>query len=107
MWRPKGTQRSFTYYLRRQKPTYLAFMAGPQRFFVYLGTGPTTMEKYRLQDVHDLPKNYSFRLGSYATDTTHTANVTLFDVNFYNQALTGVQMVEEIQLLSAAYGGYV
>ena len=107
MWKPSGTQRSFTYYLRRQSPTYLAFMAGPERFFVYLGTGPSTMERYRLHDVRDLAKIFNFRLGSYATDTTHTANVTLFDVNFYNQGLTATQMLAEVELLSAAYGGYV
>lgn len=107
MTKPSGTQRTFSYYLRRQQPTYLVFTAGPERFFVYTGTGPSTLERWRQYDVHDLAKTYDFRLGSYAADITHTANITVFDVNFYNQALTSAQIVAEVQLLSAAYGGDV
>lgn len=105
MTQPSGTQRSFSYYMKRPQPTYLAFTAGPQRFFAYTGLSPYTMERWRQYDEHGVTKTYNFRLGSYAADITHTANMTVFDVNFYNQVLTDEQVVAEVTLLSAAYGG--
>lgn len=97
--------RSFQHYMNRGAPSYLVWTIGANHFFFYLGDGPATMERYGLGDPHDVPKTYNFRLGSYAANTTHTADMMLFDVGFYNDILTGSQVVNEVALLAAAYGG--
>ena len=99
-----GTDRSFQHYIRRGAPSYLAWVIGANRFHFYLGDGPSTMERRGLGDPHDLPKIFNFVLGAY-TDTTHTADVMLFDIGFYNDVLTGLQVANEVSLLAPAYGG--
>jgi hypothetical protein len=97
--------RSFQHYMNRGAPSFLVWTAGANHFHFYLGDGPSTMERYGLGDPHDLPKTYGFRLGSYAADTTHTADMILFDVGFYNDILTGPQAASEVATLATAYGG--
>jgi hypothetical protein len=96
--------RSFQHYMNRGAPSYLVWSVGANHIFFYLGDGPSTMERYGLGDVHDLPKSFNLRLGAYA-DGSHTADMMLFDVGFYKEILTGAQAVNEVALLAAAYGG--
>lgn len=104
-WSQSLRRTSFQHYMNRGAPSYLVWSVGANQLFYYAGKGPSTMERFGLGDPHDLPKTYKFRLGSYAADTTHTADMMLFDVGFYNEVMSGTQVANEVGLLAAAYGG--
>jgi hypothetical protein len=90
-----------------QAPSYLALVFNRPKMAMYLSQGPKDIIVKRLDIA---PSNQPFcnqiLLGKMpGADLTHTADMALFDLGLYADALSADQVKDEFTLLSKIYGG--
>jgi hypothetical protein len=92
--------------LNTNAPLMVAVVFGRPETYFYVGPGPSAV---RVQSMptgsYPVALSNSYLLGCATGDTTHTADMALFDLSIYADRLTAPQVADQFALLSQAYGG--
>lgn len=92
--------------LTRAQPSYLAMVVNPPYTKVFMGFGTSTMQVMQVQTGPEPdPNHLDWVLGRATGDLLHCADMTLFDLGLYVNALSDADVLSEIATLSQAYGG--
>lgn len=91
--------------LERTSPTYLAAVFSRPEVTLYAATGPDSMSSITIPGGDPVGLDDRVVLGRTTGDVQHTADLALFDLGLYPEALSAEKVRAEVAMLARVYGG--